>query len=499
MKNITRHCLNPEILLYDHDSETGELIKVYNYDEFCYLIDRWKIILIEKYNAQPGQTIFLQAGPNLQYYALFFAVAELGLVCIIDWLRCYSEQDLSNPKLTMFGNLDFVYLRKIYHDTDNPRSNVSYWEKERNLRFANNIIFEDDFYDYEIQDSKLNGKAADIIWSTPDSPLLYSTSSGTTGAPKKIVNSHKKVYLMASRLADQYFQTNDSALHTNTMHHGASLCYHFLPAFMRGKEQYTLELGVDYRHQITGSDSIKNEALIKFVIDNKINQLLLFVPASVNAFLQNIPKIEHRINIVTLYQITHEMVLLMKEKNINTINSPFGDTTIGLGFFIKQVDKDVDLDTYDVTDMGPVIDDFFQIELRDGSLYIACPTLGEDWKTSDDLFELINGNYHFRGRANTYRINGEWIKLNQLEQATLQYFGPGANILVDGEEQKIYLAIWKPNPAAEEKLNNFFEENFKQVKISYVLRNAEYVHFFNGRKIDNSKLRQICREKILKG
>jgi acyl-coenzyme A synthetase/AMP-(fatty) acid ligase len=499
MKNtITRHCINPEILLHEHDPATGELIKIYNYNEFCYLIDRWKIILIEKYNAKPGQTIFLYAGPNLQYYSLFFAAAELGLVFIIDWPHCWTESDLDNPKVTMYGKIDYIFLLKLQHDLDNPKCNISSWEKERNLRFVNTMLYEEEFYDYDIGNSNLISKVADIIWATPDSPLLYSTSSGTTGAPKKIINSHKKVYLMAARLAEHYFKNNDSALHTNTMHHGASLCYHFLPAFMKGKEQFTLELGVDYRNQITGANSVKNDTLINFVIDNKINQLLLFVPASVSSFLANVPRVEHPINIITLYQITTEMLSLMKEKNINSINSPFGDTTIGLGFFIKTVDQNTNMVNYDVTNMGPVLDEFFQVELRDGSLYISCPELNEDWKTSDDVFEIIDGNYHFRGRANTYRINGEWIKLSQLEQAVAQCFGTGANIVVDSEQQKIYLAIWKSDPPAEKTLHEFFTENYSQVNISYVLRNAEYVHFFNGRKIDNSKVRQVCREKILK-
>ena len=74
-----------------------------------------------------------------------------------------------------------------------------------------------------------------------------------------------------------------------------------------------------------------------------------------------------------------------------------------------------------------------------------------------------------------------------------------ANIVVDPLYQKIYLAVWKPNTEAEIELNKFFDDNYNKVKISYVLRNEKYDHFYNSRKIDNSKIRQVCRERLLTG
>jgi hypothetical protein len=190
---------------------------------------------------------------------------------------------------------------------------------------------------------------------------------------------------------------------------------------------------------------------------------------------------------------------LVKKKNINFIKSPFGDTTIGLGFFLKTVDQTTNILDYDVTNMGPILDDFFQIDIRDQRLYVSCSELGEGWKTSDDKFELINGNYHFLGRANSYRIGEEWISLQQLESAVIEFFGRDrANIVVDVQYQKIYLAVWQePNFEAEKKLNEFFDKTYKDVKIDYVLRNEVYNEYFNSRKIDNSKIRQVCRERIL--
>jgi hypothetical protein len=485
---ITRKCINPEIQLYEHNIETGEVEKIYNYDEFCVLIDRWKILLIEKYDAKPGQTIFLQTNPNLFYYALFFAAAELGLIFIIDWPRVWTEDDLSQYKVTMHGIIDYVLIFSHMHTIGHPKQ-IHYWEIQRDLRFIKHVLCEDKLYDFDITQSTRITEIINTVWATPDSELLYSASSGTTGTPKKIVNTHKKVYLMAQRLADLYFTKNDSVLHYKNIHHGASMSYHFLPGFMRGGKQFT----ANGRHgDHTGLDPI-----VKFAVDNEINQLFLYSPEYLLYFLKNVPRVNHRLNIVTLYQITSDVVSLVKEKNINYIKSPFGDTTIGLGFFVKTVDQNTDIVNYDVTNMGPVLDDFFQIELRDGSLYVACRELEEDWRTSDDKFEVIDGNWHFRGRNNAYRIGEEWIRLNDIEQQTKLLFGPnGANIVVDFEMQKIYLAVWKENPDAESSLNTFFDQQYESVKISYVLRNEKYEHFFNSRKIDNSKIRKVCREKV---
>jgi acyl-CoA synthetase (AMP-forming)/AMP-acid ligase II len=349
------------------------------------------------------------------------------------------------------------------------------------------MIYEEDFHDYEIQDETLFNQMPDIIWATPDSPLIYSCSSGTTGDPKKISNTHEKIYLMAQRLGELYVEKNNSILHTALIHHGASICYHFLPGFMRGLEQYTFATGGNY-----------TPALAKFISDNKINQLFLFTPRMMSEYIKNTDPVKHKVNIVTLFQIPSDMVPLVKLKNIDFIKSPFGDTTIGLGFFLKTVDQTTNESTYDVTNMGHVLDDFFKIELRDNCLYVSCPRLNEEWATSNDQFEIIDGNYHFRGRSNQYRINGEWIKLHELERTVKNLFGlTGASIAVDPDMQKIYLAVWQENAEAEKHLHRYFVDNYESVDISYVLRGEAYNEFFLSRKIDNAKIRQVCRQHLL--
>lgn len=494
MKNlISRHCIHSDMLLYEHNPETGEVVKIYTRDDFCQLINRWKVYLVENYNVQPGQTIAMELAPGIIYYSLVFAAAELGLTFVIDWPLCYSERDLTDPKVAMWGQIDYIVTHRHHEDPCHIKGQQiwSKWTHQRNLKYGKTFVYEDKMFDYDMNQSQRITEIIESIWARPDTPLINFASSGTTGLPKKLMNTHEKVYRISRRITGLNFTKGLRILNFNNLHHGASMSYHFMPSFMVGSELFTAigcygpnELGID--------------GVIKFVLDNRINQIFLYRQDHAEHFLRTIPVVDWTINITTLLQITSEMARLVKEKNVNWICSPFGDTAIGQAIFNKKVTKDTDLETYDVANQGKPVDDFFQVEVRDGSLWVAVPELNQEWRTSGDAFEVIDGEYYFRGRANQYRINNEWIALGPLEQKVSELFGPqGANVVIDFEMQKVYLAVWEANAEAESKLNQYFAENYKGVKINYVLRNEEYRHFFSSRKIDNSKIREVCREKLL--
>lgn len=489
MHVISRQCINKDIHIYQHNhTHNNRLEHSFDHAEFCSFINHWKILLVEKYQAQSGQTCLIDfLTLNVYYYSLFFAAAELGLILIVDLPHAHSLEDIHGYKINMHGKIDFVVTEKLKYD--NQRFGPNPWDCLRNEHIGKHVIFKEELETYTIKDHALYDRVADKIFAKPTDPLIYSCSSGTTGLPKKLIDSHEKVYLMAQRLGRLLaFESDDKVLHTNNIHHGASMCYHFLPGFMLAKYQYT--------YVLSGQTSI--DQIIEFIEEEKINKLFLFTPTLLLDYLRSTPTVSHAVKITTLYQITPESLQLLKEKNIQSIQSPFGDTTIGMGFFVKTVTQATDEQNYDVSNMGPQSDDFFQCKVEDSKLYVRCPDLGEDWRTSNDLFELINGNFYFKGRANQYRINSEWIKLNELEAKINELFGlNGASIVVDPDMQKIYLAIWKPNAQAEKQINKFMEDNYENVTISYVLRNGKFEHFYNSRKIDNSKIREVCRKLIL--
>jgi len=485
MDIISRHCINKNILIYEHDFRTQEFLRTYTDKEFGELIDRWKLILIEKYKVQPGQTLSGNCGPNVFYYALLFACAELGLTWITDWPRVYNAIDLENPILAAFGKIDFIVKSRHEQDPADPAHNP--WEAKRDNMYGNTIIFEDEFHSYETQDTELFDSMATTIWATPETNLIYNCSSGTTGNPTTSRFNHKKVYCLAHRMGKVYPE-NDSFLHTMLIHHGACSAVHFLPGFIYGKEQFILPIAMWY-----------DPKLIDMVLKYKINNLFLFHTDTLLTFLQNIPTVDHKLNIMTLYQITKQMIPYIKEKNINKIMSSFGDNIIGgSSFFIKLVDQQTDLETYNVTKFNPPFDDFFKFKIENRHLYVSCPTLSEDWKTSNDIFEIKDGYFYFLGRDKQYRINDEWINLEEIQaEVTLLFGDKNANIVIDPDMQKIYLAVWKNSPKAEAELNSWLEEKYKTVKISFVLKNKTYKEFFGARKIDHGKIRQFCRSILL--
>ena len=54
------------------------------------------------------------------------------------------------------------------------------------------------------------------------------------------------------------------------------------------------------------------------------------------------------------------------------------------------------------------------------------------------------------GRSDLYRIGETWVKLVDLETLLYNHFSDSANIVIDVDLQKIYLAIWEENLRSEE-------------------------------------------------
>jgi hypothetical protein len=228
-----------------------------------------------------------------------------------------------------------------------------------------------------------------------------------------------------------------------------------------------------------------------------INAIKIPTTALLEKFVSMLDRARVPLKLSTLFQISPLVVSQLKAKNIHSVKSLFGDTTIAVGLFTKTVYQDQDPDSYDITDMGVPSDDFFEFDIRDQRLWIRVPSWQQDWQTSNDIFEHRAGRYYFRGRANTYKINGEWVSHNQLETTVNRLFGgTGANIVIDEDLQKIYLAIWKPNQEAEQAFLEYLQRHFKNIGLDYVLRGEEYDRFFNSRKIDSQKIRQVCRDRL---
>ena len=486
---LSRDLIPPEFVLHQENHQTNE-VTIIDRRQFVSMINYWKILLVEKYQAKPGQTVLLEFNlTDAYYYSAVFAVWELGMIMIVDWPRAFSYEDATSYRMTMHGKVDFaiVYSRQV---DPNDQDFYSYWNCERNRLNCNTVLTEKEFDSYLIRDHTKFNEISQTILAAPDIDAVWTASGGTTGNPKQIKIVHKEIVLQAKRLITHLnFSVGENSLHTNNLHHGASMCYHFLPSFMTSKNHYV------YNGDPT-IDSNYYQDLSNYIVNRKINKVLLYSSEKLINFLLHTPRLDHNLDIVTLFYVTNQCVELLHEKNVSSIRNVFGDTTIGYGFLVKVVDKNTDPITYVTNRIGPKLDDFFDFKIKDDYLYIKATGLGEtEWKTSLDKFKLINNDYHFYGRGTRYRICDEWINLGEIDNKVAECFpDDGATVVIDNEEQQLYLSVWKANLEGEQIFSNYLKVKYQHIKVSKIARGLDVTEYTGSRKVDRQKLMQYFRQ-----
>jgi len=485
---ITRHCLNKDLIIYQHN-DNYHLDHAFDYNHLCGMIDYWKVMLVEKYQVSAGQTCYIDVGKqDIYYYSLFFAICELGLTIVVDLPNVDEFTDVkTNYRLNMHGKIDFWFA-------DTQRL-ADHWNKIRFNHIAKHVLNPAEEFDhYIIKDHSLFETIAITMWCEPHMPLIMTGSSGTTGVPKKVIESHHKIYSMSQRMIPLLnLKPSDRICHTKNIHHGSSMVLFFLPGFMVCNDHLTKIWSN------APNAGVKN--LVEFVVQEKPNHLFLYTTDFLTEFLNLLPTIDHQLELLTLYQITPEIVKLQKEKNVTVIRSTYGESTTGSGIFLKTVHRDVDLDTYEINNMGPKLDNYYDIKLIDGLLYVAIPDINQDWKTSGDKFALSNNNYYFYGRADLYRIGYAWIEIQSLEEEVNQHFGinhgrANATAVIDSEMQKLYLAVWQPNTDATQKFIGYLKAKYDGLTPAHIITDLDYSIFFGARKIDQERIRDYCRKKL---
>lgn len=476
---VTRHVINPDLILDLGHKQVG-------YTELSTMIDRWKVLLVEHYQARPGNTVVIDfVHPNEYYYSAVFAAFELGLILIADWPNAFDEEDCTQHRMTMHGRVNFIIT--AYGQTVPSDALFDYWNYRRNTVNCDHVITDRDFDLYQVYNADRADKIAQAIFVTEDSDLLWGGSGGTTGGSKQYRSSHKKILLQAQRHARLLqYKKQDRVVHIGSLSAtGALPWYHFLPTWMT----------CDY-HTVSVYNDISD--LIVAIKQKQINQVQFHALHLIKNFLQTLDCVDHELHVQSWFVISPEDARQVLSKGISSVKMIFGDSTIGGTFFLKTLDATTDLDCYEKNCLGPQPDDLLQLKIETGLLYIAIPEVGQDWRTSGDRFELRNGHYYFYGRGNQYTICGETVVLGDLDQEVERLFGTGATIVVDEPEQKIYLSIWRNNESAEQELTKFIANRYTKVVIDQTARGLDPARFVASRKIDREKLRDYFRHYHLK-
>jgi hypothetical protein len=254
-------------------------------------------------------------------------------------------------------------------------------------------------------------------------------------------------------------------------------------------------------NHLVENDPVLLDQLSDFIISKQINKLFLYTPGKILSWLNSTNPVNHPVEITTLYFCTPEIVKLAQEKKVKMIKSVFGDTTIAYGFLVKSVDLEKSIDHYEPNCIGSKLDNFFDFKIENGYLYICSPGLGiTEWKTSRDNFEFKNNKYYFLGRGTDYRINDEWINHNEIESKVNELFTvnqeEGATIVVDNEEQQVYLAVWINNAQAEIALDRWLSQRYQTVSITKRAHNLDKNNFMGARKISRLLLKEYFRSNV---
>jgi hypothetical protein len=290
------------------------------------------------------------------------------------------------------------------------------------------------------------------------------------------------------------FKKSDRVCHTKNIHHGSSVVLFFIPSFMACDYHLTKVWSV-----ADPTASVQN--LVKFTDQEKPNHLFLYTTDFLTEFLQLTSVVNDKLELLTLYQITPEIIKLQKEKNVAVIRSTYGESTIGSAILLKNVPKDVDLGSYEITNMGPKVDDFYDLQIENNQLEVSIPGIGQDWKSTGDVFTILNNNYYFHGRSDLYRIGYTWINIGELEKEVTAHFGTSegranATAVIDSEMQKIYLAVWTDTPGSIQAFTEHLYEKYDRLTPAYTITDQHYTVFIGARKIDHERVRDYCRKKL---
>lgn len=484
MDIITRKCLHPELTLHQIDTASKK-VTVIDRTRFFDMIDYWKVLLVEKHQAGPGKTCLVWFSDiDAYYFSALFAAIELGMTIIVDFPHCFSREDLYRHKVTMHGIIDIVIVDEALHQDQDW-----FWDTVMHYRQCKHVVYKKDFDTYQIQDADLWNKVKTQIYCDAHTTLVQYPSSGTTDTPKMNRFDHRTV----KAFADQFvlhgnFQNHHGSMHNMNIHHGIGLAYHLLPSFMACRDQYILP------YSRTPDFDLVDEMVQKY----QINHLYLVTGDVLLGWAKASSAIKHELKATTLFEITPEVLELCKKKNIPRIQTFFGATNVGSPIFLKEVSPDTDAENYDPHNFGQPVPGLFEVQLRDNLLWVCIPSLQQEWRTTEDYWEIKDGDWIFKGRGNQYRINETWILLRELDELVSISSNHSAFAAIDTKYQKLYLAVF--GQVDIESLQQQIASKYPKVQVDYVIQAEPKQRFWNNRKIDRDAIVFYARSKLnLKG
>jgi len=460
------------------DDNIGNIKKtVTHYDDIIKSIDHAKEYLINVKKCRPGQKVIFCIWFWPDYITWFYACAELGLTFVVS---DYPQSDITIKKLSIYGEIDY-----IIQDGSVPLFEKFYPDKILNIK---------DAYEYNYSGNPTP------TWAKEDDIILLATSSGTTGTPKIIENTHSWFYDTIEREKKVYqLKSEDRCFHSKGLHHGSVCTIYFLPVMKYCAHHYHAPFKF---MQYDSSKFMDAEGpmickWIELFQKEKINRCLMF--SDQLEILNNFLKIEDKQHDdLIIYALSK-----IKQEEINNLVGNFGYKIVSIfganeikGFvFLPEITKD-NYKSYNPSFMGKTLDNFYKVHIDNENYIIIEMPDGSRIKTGDK-FKIIDGNYYFLGRDNVYRIKNKTIYidlLNEVIEKTINLKKDiDFDIIIDSEQDSIYIRL------NENKDLDYINHNIQKMLASDVYNISKKIisprsNFFAGIKFDPEAIRILCRQ-----
>lgn len=460
---ITRESINKNIRFKDVKLFRGKTTsEAYSFHELSSEIDRFKNLLQDHYQCQPGQTVLIGEQPGMSQIALVFACCELGLpITVIDYHRRdnFKSYQYTDPKTKILLPISFFIVSQR-ESTDKFEFFQSVCEKT--------IILNDHRHNTNTNDNKQ-------ILSQDNSLFIRCTSSGTTGTPKIVEHTHEFMESLINRNTVFFDDTVGLVFNLN---HGSSLATFFMPGLFSPKVNQFINFEIDH-----GSLGPLGEY--------DLSHLMLPYPHLIDNFLQRNKKQNDHLTIYTLSTIQHRWRNHIKTGKIRDVVSFFGSNETSGPIFVNHAgEKGFKENQF------RSIDDFYKIDiLANDELSVALPIYNKTINTND-TFKIVQDRYQHLGRNDIIRINGFQVDVNDYTDMIKSI--ANCDLVYDSLKNEIYLAIWeiKRDPMI---VKNKIDKELKAASSNchYISKcsNLDHGDFLSGVKLDQELLRDYFRKK----